>query len=156
MKYEIVNTAEFKIIGIEYKLNLTDETSSTKIGNLWNKFFAQKMSSKIVDVIKPLKTMGLYTHYDRKGNYTLIIGCVVNSLDNIPAGMQGYTVPAAKYALFIIKGQTPQAVSDFWQELWLHKDSLGFKRAFTHDFEMYDQRLISDNPEFDVYIAVSE
>jgi predicted transcriptional regulator YdeE len=146
MKYEIVNTAEFKIIGIEYKLNLTDETSSTKIGNLWNKFFAQKMSSKIVDVIKPLKTMGLYTHYDRKGNYTLIIGCVVNSL----------YIPAAKYALFIIKGQTPQAVSDFWQELWLHKDSLGFKRAFTHDFEMYDQRLISDNPEFDVYIAVSE
>lgn len=154
MQYKIVNTNEIKMVGIEHRLNLNDVLSVEKIGNLWKKFFAEDIPSQIKDVAEPIKTIGLYTHYDRDGNYALIPGCIVNSLNNIPEGMKGYTVPAAKYALFTIDIQSPKVIADFWQELWTHKDTLGFTRAFTKDFELYDHRFSSNKPEMYIYISV--
>lgn len=161
MQYKIVQTNHILFAGIELHLNLADEQAPQKIGNFWNKFFTEKLLDKIVDVKKPINTMALYTNYDNQGNYSLVIGCEVTSLSNIPSGMNsgslcinGYEIPAAKYAVFSVTGQFPQAVSDFWQKLWLNKNNLGFQRAFTTDFEIYDHRFSSETPEMDVYIAI--
>ena len=158
MQYKILQTDRILFAGIELQLNLADEQAPQKIGNFWNKFFTEKILDKIVDAKKPVNTMALYTNYDNQGNYSLVIGCEVTSLSNIPSGMTSdinvYEIPAAKYAVFSVTGQFPQAVSDFWQKLWEQKDGLGFQRAFTTDFELYDHRFSSATPEMDVYIAI--
>ncbi|MFA6535717.1 MAG: GyrI-like domain-containing protein [Candidatus Babeliales bacterium] len=158
MQYKIVQSNRILFAGIELRLNLTDEQAPQKIGNFWNKFFTEKILDKIVNAKKPINTMALYTNYDNQGNYSMVIGCQATSRSNIPSDMTSeinvYEIPAAKYAVFSVTGQFPQAVSDFWQKLWLNKDNLGFQRAFTTDFELYDHRFSSATPEMDVYTAI--
>ena len=80
----------------------------------------------------------------------LTIGCKVNSLEDIPEGMDGLELPTQNYTLFTAQGKIPNAIIDTWQKIWDSK----IGRTYTFDFERYDER--SHNPDdaiIDIYIA---
>ena len=81
--------------------------------------------------------MALYTEYegDYTKPYSYILGCSVDSLDSIPTGMTGITIPTAQYEIFMAKGKMPDKVIETWRHIW--QPVINNKRAYKADFEIY-------------------
>lgn len=135
----------FFIIGIP--LTTTNQDAANSIPALWQKFFTIKDS--IPNKVEPEVIYGMYTDYQnrekdiQKTRYTLIVGCEVTSLNEIPSGMVGITVPEQTYQVFSVNGPPEKAVFETWQQIW----KTPIDRAFTYDFERYGDKT-------EIYIAV--
>jgi predicted transcriptional regulator YdeE len=123
----------FNVIGISVRTN--NNIGGKDIGNLWGKFMGESIFEKI-----PNKTSydvyGIYTDYesDHMGDYTALVGCHVSSLEEIPEGMVGITIPASDYKIITAKGKMPECVYEKWTEIW---GNLELKRTYVADFEVY-------------------
>ncbi|MBQ2581760.1 MAG: effector binding domain-containing protein, partial [Ruminococcus sp.] len=96
------------------------------------------------------KALGIYTDYenDEKADYTLMTACEVTDA-NVPGQYEVRTIPAGKYAKFVVKGNMVTAVGEFWQKLW----KMELDRSFVCDFEEY-QNADPDNCEIHIYIGL--
>lgn len=74
-----------------------------------------------------------------------------NAKLNVNAGVRVKTIPAGKYAKFIVRGHVQQAVAEFWTKLW----SMELDRKFSSDFEEYQSGGDMDNAEIHIYIALN-
>jgi predicted transcriptional regulator YdeE len=74
----------FKIVGISVQTTNQDGKAAVDLGNLWGKFFAENISSKIKNKISN-DIYSIYTDYesDFTGKYTTIIGFKADSFDNL-------------------------------------------------------------------------
>lgn len=150
MKYEIVHLEEKKVVGISIRANNQSPDVYQKIGELWTRFFTPQFYGSIENKTDG-KALGIYTDYesDQNGDYSLITACEVSDTDKMPEGTVARTIPAGKYAKFVVKGELHQAIGQFWQELW----AMDLPRAFGADFEEY-QNSDSENAEIHVYIGL--
>ena len=155
MEPKIITKSGFKIIGIEVRTSNPDEMSGKgKIGEHWQKFYSENILPKIPgkrsDVV-----LAAYTDYesDVNGAYSLIIGSEVDSLVNIPAGLVGREIPAAKYAVFnSARGAIPEVIIDVWKEIWDYK---GAARAYQTDLEVYGKESRDpNNAHVEVYVSI--
>jgi len=82
----------FNIIGISVRTTNENGQAVKDIPALWNRFMSEGIANKI-----PNKTSEsiycIYTEYEKDHTkpYTTIIGCRVDQVENIPAGMVGET-----------------------------------------------------------------
>lgn len=151
---EIKNEPERKVIGIEVRTSngLEQHPGTAQIGKLWQRFHTELIGKNIPNRVDAKTAVGLYTKYenDMNGMYTLIAGCEVTDLRQIPKGMIGFTIPAGKYAVFPAPGEMPQAVIEGWKRIW---DYFGcsneHQRAYTADYELYGEESGTH-----IYIAV--
>ncbi|CKE40391.1 DNA gyrase inhibitor [Streptococcus pneumoniae] len=106
---------------------------------------------------KTKATFAFYSNYesDETGTYTFTIGTPVSSLEDVPENMTTLTIPAATYAVFTTrKGPVAEVVCEAWEYIW--QWSKENKRAFTTDFELYDERALDPNhAQLDIYIALA-
>jgi predicted transcriptional regulator YdeE len=65
-----------------------------------------------------------------------VIGCKVKNLDNIPAGLIGWTIPASKYLVFKSKGRLPDCLKQTWTEIW----QSGIERKYAANFDVYGEK----------------
>ena len=134
-----VTVNEKKIIGIETRTTNRAEANSQsgKIGPLWQKFF--QVEGGIPNKKNANLILGTYTKYesDFNGEYTLIVSSEVTTLDNVPDGMVGTTIPAGRYLVFTAKGEIPQALIETWMSIldYFSRESK-YQRAYTTDFEI--------------------
>lgn len=145
-----------KIIGIEVRTSnqMEADPRTAKIPGLWKKFLEERAEEKIPNRKTAHTLLAAYTHYesDYNGPYSLIASSEVSSLDDIPAGMVGITIPAAKYLVFTAKGEMPDALIETWGYIWKYfSKPSNYKRAYTADFELYEK---TKNSEVDIYIAI--
>jgi predicted transcriptional regulator YdeE len=155
MQPKIITKPGFKIIGIEVRTSNPDEMSGKgKIGELWRKFYSEDVLTKIPGR-RDDAVLAAYTDYesDVNGAYSLGVGCDVDSLANIPAGLVGREIPAAKYAVFTSeRGVIPGIIIDVWRRIWDYK---GAARAYQTDFEVYGiERRDPKNAQVEVYVSV--
>ncbi len=151
MKTTTIN--EFKIIGISVRTTNENQQAVKDIPLLWNKFFAENITSKISG-----KTADdiycVYTDYvkDHTQPYTTIIGCRVDSLQHVPEGLVGKTIQTTNYMPFTAKGKmADMIVYNEWLKIW----NANIDRAFTADFEVYGQKAQDpENAEVDIFIAL--
>lgn len=161
MKKELVNQSEIKLVGLSARTNNKNEMNpqTAIIGKLATQFWMQGVANRIPDRKQPGVTLSVYTQYDSNehGDYTYFIGEEVNSFEQVPAGLQTLTIPAARYQKFTTpKGIMPQVVIHAWQQIWTMsaKDFEG-DRAYIADFEVYDQRAVDPtNTSLDIYIGI--
>jgi len=143
----------FNIIGISVRTTNENGQAVKDIPALWNRFMSEGIANKI-----PNKTSEsiycIYTEYEKDHTkpYTTIIGCRVDQVENIPAGMVGETFAGGPYMQFMAKGNLMQgAVYNEWMKIW----DANLPRTFTADFEVYDEK--AQNPEdaaVDIFIAI--
>jgi len=95
----------------------------------------------------------LYTNYesDASGAYDMVVCCQVSDSAGLPNGINIYTIPAGKYAKFIVQGDVEQAVSEFWSKLWL----MDLDRKYSCDFEEHQSECEMSNAEIHIYIALN-
>ncbi len=143
----------FNVVGISVRTINKDGLASKDIGELWQKFMSENIITAIPNKIDNT-IYSLYTDYegDYTQPYTTLLGCKVSSLDKIPEGMYGKSVDGGNYIKFIAKGDLSKGiVYQSWLEIW-KKD---LKRAYTVDFEVYDDKTKnSENAEVDIFISL--
>jgi predicted transcriptional regulator YdeE len=146
INYTIVNKTAIDIIGITTRTS--NELAMQEIPKLWQKFYLQDIK-KIIPNKKSDTVYALCIDYEKDITkpYSLVIGCEVISLDTIPEGMVGKTIPQAKYAVFLANEKQPEAIISPWQQIW-HTQ---LARTYTGDFELYDPH---SNSKAEIYVAV--
>ncbi|MCX2484573.1 GyrI-like domain-containing protein [Pedobacter sp. MR2016-24] len=143
----------FTIIGLAVRTANGKGQAETDIPALWNRF----MSSQAADQI-PGKTDDtlycVYTDYekDHTAPYTVILGCRVHSIDQLPEGMTSVSIKAGNYVEFTAKGNIMEGiVYHTWLDIW----ASGLDRAYETDFEVYGPKAQDPgNAEVPVFIGV--
>lgn len=150
MEYEIVNLKEKTIIGLSARTNNSAPDMGAVIGGLWTRFYTDGIYASIPEKVNG-KALGVYTDYsdDEKGDYTILTACETSLGAKAPEGTVIRTIPAGKYARFVVKGDMHKAVADFWVKLW----SMDLDRAFICDYEEY-QNSDMENAEIHMYIGL--
>jgi len=145
--------APFHIIGISVRTTNENGQAAKDIGELWGKFMSERILEKIPNKISD-SVFSIYTNYesDHTKPYDTILGCQVNSLDQIPQGMIGQSFEGGTFAQFISRGDTQTgAVYNTWVEIW----NTDLERLYTADFEIYGEKAknLSD-AEVDIFVAI--
>ncbi|MGE8555732.1 MAG: GyrI-like domain-containing protein [Chryseobacterium jejuense] len=148
-----VKIEPFKVIGIAVRTTNENEQAAKDIPVLWEKFMKENVHESIPDKIDNT-VYSIYTDYEKDHTkpYTTLLGCKVESLDNIPEGMIGKSFDGGDYVKFTAKGNLAEGlVINEWFKIW----NMDLERTFTADFEMYGEK--AQNPsdaEVDILIAV--
>ncbi len=141
----------FYIIGISCRTINKDGQSGKDISELWGRFYKEDILSKIPNK-ESNDVYNLYTDYesDHNGYYTTILGCKVESLDSIPAGLTGKLITSAQYNLYISTGKLPDCVLKRWQDIW----TSGIERAYIADFDVYPEAGNMENARVETYLSL--
>lgn len=153
--HQVIQKPSIQVIGIECRTSNTLEAGPYDIPKHWEKFYKDDIMNRI-----PNKTsneiIALYCDYegDYTQPYSLVIGCQVSSIDDIPEGMVAKTIPSGSYAIFRAIGKHPNALIETWGHIW---QQTNLKRTYTGDYEVYGDKFISASPkEVGVYIAIED
>ena len=133
----------FQLIGISVRTSNQDQQAAQDIPALWSRFMMEKIQEKIPNKLDQ-EIYAVYTNYegDHTMPYDAVIGCRVNSLDNIPEGMKGFQFDGGTYEKIIAKGDLNKgAVINAWMKIW----QSDLDRDYSADFEIYGEKAM--NPE---------
>lgn len=150
MEYEIVELQEKKVVGLRARTNNFSPDMGQVIGGLWGRFYQEGIYDQIPGK-QSGKALGIYSDYagDEKADYDITVACEVDGTGELPKGTVLSSIPAGRYAKFIVTGDMHAAVAEFWQKLW----SMDLPRTFVCDFEEY-QNSDMENAEIHLYIGV--
>ena len=149
----------YSLIGISLRTSNADPNVMQDIGTHWQRFYSEKIMDKIPNKADgngagvATSILALYTDYegDFMKPYSLILGCRVSSIDDVPNGMIAKSIPAMNYSLFTAKGKMPDCIMQTWQQIW----KSDIKRAYKFDFEVYGEKSHNpENAEVEIYISV--
>lgn len=153
---EIININSFQIIGISIKTANNDlEKLQHDMQGLWNRFISEKIAERIPNKISN-DVYCIYTDYE--GDYTkpylALLGCRVENLNDILAGLTGKHLNGGMYIKKTVKGNLfAGIVAEAWKEIW----ELDIKRTYHADFEIYSINAANpENAEVEILVGVEE
>ena len=152
--YTIIQKPSINVIGIECRTSNATEDGPQDIPRLWGQFYSEDIINKIPNKASN-DVIALYCDYegDYTRPYSLVIGCPVTSLDNIPEGMVLKTIPTGSYAIFNAVGEYPTSLIETWGTIW----QTDLKRTYTGDFEFYGEKFTTGSPkEVEISIAIEK
>lgn len=153
MEYTIIQKGPMLVMGIDVRTTNEGGKAAKDISSLWGRFYRESTQAKIPNQ-KTGEVLGLYTEYEKDHTkpYTLVAGCEVTLSGKIPEGFVIKKVPAAKYAVFQIKGPFPANLVNTWAWIWQSE----LRRTYTGDFEIYPPGFHPEtNPDTLLYVAIS-
>lgn len=143
----------FTIVGISTRTSNTKGKAEIDIPKLWHSFMSNQLLSSLPNKLNE-HMYALYTDYesDHNGEYTVILGYQVSSLDKIPEEFTVRFVAESNYKKFTAKGDlTKDAVINTWMEIW----KTDLKRSYTTDIEIYGEKAMNPvNGEADIFVAI--
>ncbi|AFM04163.1 hypothetical protein Fleli_1764 [Bernardetia litoralis DSM 6794] len=143
----------FDVVGISIRTTNKNQQAAKDIPALWERFISESITEKIPNKISD-DVYCIYTEYesDHTQPYTVILGCKVKSLEDIPKGMVSKKIATTEYQKFTAKGNLREGIIyDKWLEIW----NTDLNRKFTSDFEIYKEKSMNPNgAEVDIFIAV--
>ena len=151
---QTVKIEAFKVIGLSVRTTNENMQAAQDIPALWNKFMTEGIAAQIPNKVEE-SIFCIYTNYegDHTMPYDTILGCKVNSLDDVPEGMVGQAFESGEHAKFMAKGNLTQgAVYQKWLEIW----GADLDRKYTVDFEVYGEKAMNPtDAEVDIFVAVN-
>jgi predicted transcriptional regulator YdeE len=152
MKYQTKQLPSFYLVGIWVRTTNQNNQSQKDIGELWGKYMQENIAAKIKNKVSD-DVYCAYTDYesDETGKYTTLLGCKVKSLDSIPPGMIGITVPESTYRVYTSIGKLPDCVVNTWMNIW----KTHINRKFATDFDVYGAKANDQsNAEVETFLSV--
>ncbi len=150
--FEEVKRENTILVGIECRTQNTPDKAPIDIAALWDKFLKEDIFSQIPSKVSD-EVYALYTDYegDHTKPYSIIIGCMVSSVDNLPEHLVAKKIPGGNFAKFKAVGKHPEALITTWQNIWSDET---LSRRYSGDLEVYGQKFQNDPQEVDVLIAI--
>jgi len=154
MNYTIISQPEKIIVGIAIRTTNQNDLAAKDIPKLWERFYQEK----ILEAIPNKKSNEIYAlYFDYEGDWTLpyttLIGCEVNSIENLSPALMAKATPAINYAHFEVNGPFPDSLVQTWQSIW--NDNL--PRAYAVDYEHYGESFnIVSSPAMDLFIGLKK
>ncbi|MEM9648503.1 MAG: GyrI-like domain-containing protein [Bacteroidota bacterium] len=143
---------DMTIVGLSARTSNNPGEADRDIPKLWERFMAENTINRIPHKVDQT-IYAIYTDYegDHTQPYTIVIGCNVDSLDNIPEDLTVKLIPEAEYTRFIAKGDlTKDAVINTWMDIW----KTDLNRTYTTDIEVYGDKAVDPtNGEAEILIA---
>lgn len=142
----------FNLIGIAVRTANAPGKAELDIPALWHRFMDEQVAAKIPGRVDT-DILCAYTDYvsDATEPYTTVLGCRVESLDQIPAGMVGLRVAGGPFQRRSVRGDLAGgAVITAWMEIW----QADLPRAYTTDYEVYGEFENPHDSEMHIYIAL--
>ena len=152
--YSVIERPPIMVLGIECRTSNAPEDGPNDIPRLWGKFYNEGIIHKIPNRISN-EVIALYCDYegDYTQPYSLVIGCAVSSLDDIPEGLVAKNVPGGSFAAFKAVGEYPASLIETWGNIW----QTDLKRTYTGDYEFYGEKFFSGSlQELEVFIALEK
>lgn len=182
MNYEIVNLEEKRVVGLAARTNNQSPEMGAVIGGLWEKFYGEgvyaqienKTSDKALGIYTDYAG-GAMDDYDilsskqselqdriyaetpqpmagRSLSYTIMVACEAAESKTMPKDTIVKTIPAGRYAKFVVKGDMHTAVANCWMEIW----SMDLPRTFVSDFEEYQDDCMDGDAEIHIYVGLKK
>jgi predicted transcriptional regulator YdeE len=153
MQHVVVTTDAFLVVGVRTRTTQRIEAvpQTARIPALWRRFFVDDVSAIIPARLANADVIAIYSNYENedRGPYSLLIGRKVETLDQIPKGMNGMLAPAGRYLCFTANGPLPETPIAAWQEIrQFFALSHEYERAYTVDYEVHHADAI------EIYVAV--
>jgi AraC family transcriptional regulator len=157
MEPKIVTKNEIKVIGLQYIGN----NQNGEIPKLWESLF-----QRIHEIKNGIHYGACYGICEcicegeckcGSGGDFLYVACIEGtSLDDIPEGMVGKTIPASKYAVFTHKGSLEALQTTLMNIYTKWIPAAGLEPCGKHMFELYDERFddFSEKSELEIYVPV--
>ncbi len=103
MNLKIVSKDSIHVVGVEY----VGENKNDEIKEMWGQFNAimNTISNQQVPMKACYGVCYMLPEDTNPGTFRYIAGVETKSLNDIPQGMKGITIPAGKYAVFTHKGK---------------------------------------------------
>lgn len=152
MTYTTTDPEQFPVIGIAVTTTNQNGQAQSDIGELWQRFFRNDIINQIPDKVND-DVYCIYTDYesDANGVYTTLLGCKVTSLENVPEGFVGKTIPKARFRLYKSTGKLPDCVLATWTYIW----QTPVERRYLADFDVYGRKAQDPhNAEVKTYLSV--
>lgn len=151
MTYQIVTLEERTVVGLSARTRNDDPACGETIGTLWRRLFEEGVFFAVPHPDGE-HSIGLYDAYetDMTGPYDVTIGRAVTDPAGRPGGTVVKTIPAGRYAEFVVRGDMRTAVGAFWAAVW----QMPLERAYTADFEEYWPQKEGEEPEIHIYLAL--
>lgn len=151
-----VKVEKATLIGLSLPTQTTNQNnqSATDCGNLWQQFETGNYLDRIPNKLSS-DIYAVYHTYDSDYTqpYSYFIGCKVNPGTEIPKGLATISLSEGTYLKIEAQGTMPDCVANAWKEIW----KTDIPRAYTTDFEVYDERSKDwSNAEVDIYLSVKE
>jgi AraC family transcriptional regulator len=107
-------------------------------------------SKILIQLYPPSGQVGFHT------SYTVLLGCPVSSLDTIPEGMVGYTIPAGQYAKITHVGSEAW-ISQTYSFIYRHWLPRRQRAPVPFDYEVWDRRYLPGQAqsEIDIYVPLT-
>ncbi len=153
MEYKVVKKGPMQVMGIELRTTNENWQSAKDLPPFWGRFYREQIQAKIPHQ-KSGEVLGLYCEYEKDHTqpYTILAGCEVSVVGDVPKGLVVKQIPAAKYAVFEITGKFPDKLMEVWQWIW----EGNLRRTFTGDFELYQLGFDGvDNTDLHLYVAIA-
>ncbi|RKN86229.1 GyrI-like domain-containing protein [Paenibacillus ginsengarvi] len=163
IRFEPIRVEErpsFLLAGISaVTTNAAELKGEGKIGGLWERFYSDNMVEQLKEYQQQPGYYNCYYNYEAgdAGQYEIMVGVCVKetSQDQLPKDIRTFTVPAAKYAVFVTeRGPIIDGVQRAWSRIWEWSRQPGNERAFTGDFEYYDPQIDPNDGQVEIYIAL--
>ncbi len=139
-------------ISLPHKTSNQGGQSGKDCGMLWQKFEDQDVASKIPSK-KSHAVYAVYHNYegDHTQPFSYFIGCPVEDDASVPQGLDVLTLPGGFFQKFVAKGKIPDSIAATWRQIW----ESTVPRAYTADFEVYDERASDwSDGKVDIFISV--
>ena len=153
MNYEIVNLEEKRVVGLAARTNNQSPEMGAVIGGLWEKFYGEGIYAQIENKTSD-KALGIYRDYagGAMDDYTIMVACEAAESKTMPKDTIVKTIPAGRYAKFVVKGDMHTAVANCWMEIW----SMDLPRTFVSDFEEYQDDCMDGDAEIHIYVGLKK
>lgn len=149
---QILEKPALNVIGLEAPFITAlaaEATNFQVIGPLWQKFFPSvgQIENRIGKEMVGLMYSKPATERSHPHELQYIAAVRVESLEKIPKGMVGRSIPAGQFAVFMHRGPIAK-IGDTCREIyqvWLPKS--GFFHSDIADIEIYDHRFCPDSDD---------
>lgn len=154
--------ASFALAGIStVTTNAAELSGEGKIGKLFVQFHSQNIGEHLILHQQQPGHYSCYFNYEEgdAGQYEVMVGVHVgdNMQGHYPESVSTFTVPSAKYAVFVTeRGPIIEVVQRAWSEIWQWSKQLGNVRAFTGDFEYYGPNIDPNDGQAEIYISIKD
>lgn len=137
---------QITIAGLSINTTNKDGAAFNDIMPLWQRFMGENIPVQIPNKVSD-NLYGVYCRYQGRDvttlKYTLIIGCEVDSTENLPEAFDYITIPAGNYEVSPVESAEPEQqgalIGKAWQQIWQDKEQ-DKRRTFIADFEQYTQQ----------------